>query len=376
MVTLILRQGETGKQVLLSFPTTTPAEKEDVDRTLETLKSMSKTVTIQGAASEVMNLGLYLSGVDLAAEGEVERINQLAKRLEHMSEVDCDKFAGMLDANSISGTKDILQLTGRLDDYVILPGCGSAQSIGKYLVGCGAFPVPEKLIGDINYEAVGIEFCDAHGGEPCARGYVVQRENLPRALLEDLNIDPQQKAEPELLTLYLRTTDGKERELALPVNNAKLKAVQQLGTAQIDHVQYFSPYLSDLIPTAGNPGIQDYNELAKMLGRMDAENGELLKYTSVLSAEKPETMQDALHLAQNLDCYERISGSLHDYGIKLLQKQFDLDDECIYELEGYMDFARYGQESAKRAGFVQTEFGQVRRIGQSLEQTYSDEMTL
>ena len=376
MVTLFLRQGETGKQVLLSFPTTTPAEKEDVDRTLETLKSMSKTVTIQGAASEVMNLGLYLSGVDLAAEGEVERIDQLAKRLEHMSEVDCDKFAGMLDANSISGTKDILQLTGRLDDYVILPGCGSAQSIGKYLVGCGAFPVPEKLIGDINYEAVGIEFCDAHGGAPCARGYVVQRENLPRALLEDLNIDPQQKAEPELLTLYLRTTDGKERELALPVNNAKLKAVQQLGTAQIDHVQYFSPYLSDLIPTAGNPGIQDYNELAKMLGRMDAENGELLKYTSVLSAEKPETMQDALHLAQNLDCYERISGSLYDYGIKLLQEQFDLDDECISELEEYTDFARYGQACAESNGFVQTEFGQVRRIAQSLEQAHSNEMTL
>ena len=94
MVTLFLRQGENGKQVLLSFPATTPAEKEDVAATMESLKSMSKTVTIQGAASEVMNLGLYLSGVDLAAEGELERINQLADRLEHMSEVDCDKFAG------------------------------------------------------------------------------------------------------------------------------------------------------------------------------------------------------------------------------------------------------------------------------------------
>ena len=83
MVTLFLRQGENGKQVLLSFPVTTPAEKENVVATLETLKPMSKTVTIQGAASEVMNLGLYLSGVDLAAEGEVERINQLAERLEH-----------------------------------------------------------------------------------------------------------------------------------------------------------------------------------------------------------------------------------------------------------------------------------------------------
>ena len=187
MVTLFLRQGETGKQVLLSFPATTLTEIADVAATMESLKSMSKTVTIQGAASEVMNLGLYLSGVDLAAEGELERIDQLADRLEHMSEVDCDKFAGMLDANSISGTRDILRLTEHLDDYVILPGCGSAQSIGKYLVGCGAFPVPEKLIGYINYEAVGTEFQDAHGGAACSRGFVVRKEGLPQELLDELH---------------------------------------------------------------------------------------------------------------------------------------------------------------------------------------------
>ena len=191
MVTLFLRQGENGKQVLLSFPVTTPAEKADVVATIEALTSMSKTVTIQGAASEVMNLGLYLSGVDLAAEGEAERINQLADRLEHMSEVDCDKFAGMLDANSISGTKDILQLTERLDDYVILPGCSSARSVGRYLVVCGAFPVPEELTGYINYEAVGIEFCDAQGGAACSRGYVVRKEGLPQELLDDLRAQMQ-----------------------------------------------------------------------------------------------------------------------------------------------------------------------------------------
>ena len=38
MVTLFLRQGETGKQVLLSFPTTTPAEKADVTATLESFE--------------------------------------------------------------------------------------------------------------------------------------------------------------------------------------------------------------------------------------------------------------------------------------------------------------------------------------------------
>ena len=187
MVTLFLRQGENGKQVLLSFPVTTPTEKEDMKSTLETLKSVSKTVTIQGAASEVMNLGLYLSGIDLAAEGELERINQLAERLEHMSEVDCDKFAGMLDANSVSSTKDILQLTAQLDDYVILPGCSSAQSIGKYLMDCGVAPTLKRLCKNIDYETVGWLFLDTHKGASCSRGYVVRNENLPRAVLDDLH---------------------------------------------------------------------------------------------------------------------------------------------------------------------------------------------
>ena len=191
MVTLFLRQGENGKQVLLSFPATTLTEIADVAATLETLKSMSKTVTIQGAASEVMNLGLYLSGVDLAAEGEVERINQLAERLEHMSEVDCDKFVGMLDANKISGTKDILQLTEQLDDYVILPGCSSAQSIGKYLMDCGVAPTLKQLCKTVDYETVGQIFLDAHSGAACSRGFVVRSEHLPQAVLDDLHMPKQ-----------------------------------------------------------------------------------------------------------------------------------------------------------------------------------------
>ena len=191
MVTLFLRQEETGKQVLLSFPAATPAEREDMTATVEKLKSISRTVTIQGAASEVMNLGLYLSGVDLAAEGEVERINQLADRLEHMSEVDCDKFAGMLDANSISGSKDILQLTEHLDDYVILPGCSSAHSIGKYLMECGVAPTLKQLCNTVDYETVGRLFLDAHSGASCSRGFVVRNENLPQAVLDDLYIPKQ-----------------------------------------------------------------------------------------------------------------------------------------------------------------------------------------
>lgn len=187
MVTLILRRGESGKQSLLSFPADTPAARDENAAILAELKRGTAPVFIESAASPVLNLGCYLRGIDILADGEAERIERLAERLEQMSEIDCDKFSGMLDAISISGTKDILKLTEQLDDYTILPNCSSPRSIGRYLVGCGAFPVPEKLTGYIDYGAVGTEFQSEHGGAVCCRGYVVQKKGLPQEVLEDLH---------------------------------------------------------------------------------------------------------------------------------------------------------------------------------------------
>ena len=234
---------------------------------------MSKTVTIQGAASEVMNLGLYLSGVDLAAEGEVERIDQLAKRLEHMSEVDCDKFAGMLDANSISGTRDILRLTEHLDDYVILPGCGSAQSIGRYLVGCGAFPVPEKLIGYINYEAVGIEFCDAHGGAACSRGFVVRKEGLPKAVLDDLHTSKQTYE----MTLWSEDVISLNKKISDILSQVQfLTQLQQAGSVDPDTF------------------ISSNNKFSEQLRRLKQEKARLLDTDSDDLADRTRDLMDAL----------------------------------------------------------------------------------
>ena len=189
MVTLILRCGERGKQTLLSFPAQTPAAQNENAAILATLEREAAPVFIESAASPVLNLRCHLRGVDILAEGEAERIQQLAERLEQMSEIDCDKFSGMLDANSISGTKDILKLTEQLDDYAILPNCSSPRSIGRYLVDCGAFPVPEKLTGYIDYGAVGSEFQSKHGGAVCCRGYVVPKDGLPQKVLEDLHTE-------------------------------------------------------------------------------------------------------------------------------------------------------------------------------------------
>ena len=192
MVTLILRCGERGKQTLLSFPAATPAAQDENAAILAALKREAVPVFVESAASPVLNLGCYLREIDILADGEIVRVQRLAERLEQMSEIDCDKFAGMLDANSISGTKDILKLTERLNDYAIPPNCSSPRSIGRYLVGCGAFPVTEELTGYIDYGAVGTDFQSEHGGAVCCRGYVVRKEGLPQEVLEDLHTEADQ----------------------------------------------------------------------------------------------------------------------------------------------------------------------------------------
>ena len=82
-------------------------------------------------------------------------------------------------------------MTERLDDYVILPGCSSAQSIGKYLMDCGVAPMLKQLCKTVDYEAVGQIFLDTHSGAACSRGYVVRKEGLPKAVLDDLHTSKQ-----------------------------------------------------------------------------------------------------------------------------------------------------------------------------------------
>ena len=70
----------------------------------------------------------------------------------------------------------------------------------------------------------------------------------------------------------------------------------------------------------------------------------LLTYAAVLETEKPETLHRAMELLRNLDNYQRITEGAYGYGQQRLQETLGLDDEAIYEMEGYMDFEKYGQD--------------------------------
>lgn len=122
------------------------------------------------------------------------------------------------------------------------------------------------------------------------------------------------------------------------------------------------------------PAVEDYNDFAEALEGIWQQDGMLLTYAAVLDAEKPETLRGALKLLQNLDNYQRIVDT-YGYGQQRLQETLGLDDEAICELDGYMDFEKYGTDCMENDSVIETEFGRLRRLEPPFpEQTQRQQM--
>ena len=93
------------------------------------------------------------------------------------------------------------------------------------------------------------------------------------------------------------------------------------------------------------------------------QDGALLTYAAVLETEKSETLHRACELLQDLDNYRRITEDTYGYSQQRLQETLGLDDEAIYELDGYMDFEKYGQDCMENDCVTETEFGLLRCLG-------------
>ena len=154
----------------------------------------------------------------------------------------------------------------------------------------------------------------------------------------------------EMLRMTLRVEGKPDYTLVLPADEEYLDAVKNyldidvFADAMLCDIRFKVPYIGELIRDSDCPAVEDYNDFAEALEDIWQQDGALLTYAAVLEAEKPETLHRACDLLQDLDNYQRITEGAYGYGQQRLQETLGLDDEAIYELEGYMDFERYGSD--------------------------------
>lgn len=171
----------------------------------------------------------------------------------------------------------------------------------------------------------------------------------------------------EILRMTLRVDGKPDYTLVLPADEIYLDAVKAyldidvFADAMIEDVRFKVPYIGELLCDTDCPAVEDYNDFAEALENIWQEDGMLLTYAAALEAEKPETLQGAYELLNNLDNYQRIVDT-YDYGQRRLQETLGLDDDAIYELDGYMDFEKYGADCMENDHVIETGFGRLRRL--------------
>ena len=214
--------------------------------------------------------------------------------------------------------------------------------------------------------------------------------NARSLLTPDMGIDRSylSPAEPwrdesrdEMLRMTLRVDGKPDYTLVLPADEEYLDAVKNyldieaFADAMLCDIRFKVPYIGELIRDTDCPAVEDYNDFAEALEDIWQQDGMLLTYAAVLEAERPETLHRACELLRNLDNYQRITEGAYGYGQQRLQETLGLDDEAIYELEGYMDFEKYGQDCMENDCVTKTEFGLLRRLDPPFpEQTQGQRM--
>lgn len=185
----------------------------------------------------------------------------------------------------------------------------------------------------------------------------------------------------EMLRMTLRVEGKPDYTLVLPADEEYLDAVKDyldidvFADAMLCDIRFKVPYIGELIRDTDCPAVEAYNDFAEALEDIWQQDGALLTYAAVLEAEKPETLHRACELLQDLDNYQRITEGAYGYGQQRLQETLGLDDESIYELDGYMDFEKYGQDRMENDCVAKTEFGLLRRLDPPFpEQTQGQQM--
>ena len=316
--------------------------------------------------SEVRNLSRYICNVNVEDSENLRKLNQLAELLQSMSREDQMKMEGVLDSNSINGMDDILNAVSMVKEYALLEEVTSDRTLGNYLVAHGVIDCPENIKPYLDYVGIGAEFYSDHGGAYTLNGYVVRKTELPPQLQSQKPFRVESR--DEMLRLTLRTAHHVDYPLILPADEEYLSSVKkylcidEFAETQIRDVRFKTPYIGQMINAMECPSVEEYNEFAETLEAIWQTDGALLTYAAVLDAEHPDTLRRAYELLQDLDNYERIVEGTYEYGQQRLRELLELDHDEIAELEGYMDFERYGQDRMDNDHVIQTEFGLLRRF--------------
>ena len=352
-MTVYLSRGEHDPECSIRFPTT-PDSVRTATTELDEHCASSEPLRIVGTPSPATALCQYISCANVEEEADILKVNMLAGLVDGMSTQEQHILWGALDAESINGLDDVLRVASSLEQYQLVEGVTSYKQLGGWLVehGLARVDFPEEVRPYLNYEGIGLEYGDSHGGAFTPYGYVKRWEEVQTQKAED---------RPSF-ALTLGSPTGTYR-LNLPASDAEFEqargalGLDSLDSAVIEDVEIGYSWAHLL--AMDSITLQDAHILATCVQKMTTQ--ELKVFGAVLEVEEPNSFSDANFTAMYLDDYELVEESEREYGREALRRA-GADDEVLEMLDGFTDFDALGRSEMEADGVRETSFGLVRRL--------------
>jgi len=329
-----------------------PAEVTDKLSKLRDGREDPGPVFFYGIFIPTSNLYPYIRDANVENETDLQKLNELAARIESMSPVEQHLFSGALELDCSGGLGNALHIAENLGQYEILPMIKKDEDLGRFLVGTswatGKFSFPKSVQPYLNYDKIGAEHRNALGGVYTQHGLVMHREEAQREAAMLVTLKVSDRSFP--LTLPAAEEQLSEAKRAL--------GIEDYAQAAISGVEYAVPGLERQIP-AELVTVEDANKLALRLRQMN--QGEMKIYRAVLEAEGPSTFAEALDIAMDIDGYELITDSEQEYGRKALRRMAE-NDEQLEAMDEYTDLKQLGRGMMEEDGVRKTQYGMVRRL--------------
>lgn len=361
-----------------------PIPEEEYDSTIQMLKGLDiGDVIRKDCTVEELRSGCPILKRLEGTQVNVDELDYLAKRLDSFDTGEAAQFQAMADKLGLTEIKDFINLTFSCQQATVITDFSDLEAIGRshYLNthgGCASMEELEQLDGT---ETAILLMADNEG--TVTRYGVVYDNGMQMEQLYKGKEFPAYLYEPCLMTVTMtpvHQTDGPENTtwLFLPAADQQIqRAMIRAGSNSEDNAHFYIeenrlPKDAQWDSVIEREGIFALNRLCWAITSM--KSNELEKLRAAVSLAEPETADEIIRLAKNLDLFDFAPGvqTPVEYGKYMIQQSghFDYDPN----LDEFYDYERYGRQRMEQESGVFTEQGYISYHGTvSLEELMADD---
>lgn len=303
-------------------------------------------------------------------EVNLDELNYFMKRLDSFDEGEWNTFHGVAAGQKLSTLRDMINLTFNTHCYSLVDDFSDLDRLGKSLYLNRMGGVSSKELAEFDGKAY-VEKMMADNPHPLVTPYglIYENGNQPQQVYNGRTF-PAYWYEPNPITLSINKENETEY-LYLPVENSELdKALQRLYAESLDDVvlsveEHRLPENLALMVVTEKAGFSDLNQFAAMFKDMGEREvtvlSELADFTKITTAEQLKTMAGCMY---ELESFPGIHNA-KEYGKYMICESghFKYDEN----LEGYINFAAYGQDKISRETGAFTDKGYLLYHGYNQE---------